>query len=54
MSFKLASKPVFVIKLVLSGILFSTAVNDELVARPLMLGILPSTSVILESKSVFF
>ena len=53
MSFNLASKSVFVIKLVISGILFSTAVNDELVARPLILGILPSTSVILESKSVF-
>ena len=46
MSFNVASKSVFVIKLVISGILFSTAVNDELVARPLILGILPSTSVI--------
>ena len=53
MSFNLASKSVFVIKLVISGILFPTAVNGELVARPLILGILPSTSVILESKSVF-
>ena len=50
--FNLASKSVFVIKLI-SGILFSTAVNDELVVRPLILGILPSTSLILESKSVF-
>ena len=54
MAFNLASKSVFVTKLVISGILFSTAVNDELVARPLILGILSSTSVILESKSVFF
>ena len=52
MFFNLASKSVFVIKLVISGILFSTAVNDKLVAKPLILGILPSTSVILESKSV--
>ena len=54
MFLNLASKSVFVIKLVISGILFLTAVNDELIARPLILGILPSTSVILESKSVFF
>ena len=53
MVFNLASKSVFVIKLVISDILFSAAVNDELVARPLILGILPSTSVILELKSVF-
>ena len=53
MFFNLTSKSVFVIKLLISGILFLTAVNDELVARPLILGILPSTSVILESKSVF-
>ena len=53
MSFNLASKSVFVIKLVISGILFSTAINDELVARPLIFGILPSASVVLESKSVF-
>ena len=51
MSFNLASKSVFVTRLVISGILFSTAVNAELLARPLMLGILPSTSVILELKS---
>ena len=54
MFLNLALKSVFVIKLLISGILFSTAVNDELVARPLILGILPSTSVILESKSIFF
>ena len=48
MSFNLASKSVLVTKLVTSGILLSMAVNDELVARPLILGILPSTSVILE------
>ena len=33
--------------------LFSTAVNTELVAKPITLGILPSTSVILALKSVF-
>ena len=49
MVFNLALKSVFVIKLVISGIFFSTALNDELVARPLVLGILHSTSVILES-----
>ena len=54
MAFNLASRSVFVIRLVTSGILFPTAVNAELVARPLILGILPSTSVILELKSVFF
>ena len=43
MLFNLASKSVFVTKLVTSGILFSTVVNAELVARPLTLGILPST-----------
>ena len=53
MFFNLASKSVFVSKLVTSGILFSTVVNAELVTRPQILGILPSTSVILGSKSVF-
>ena len=53
MPFNLASQSAFVTKLVTSGILFSSAVNAELVARPLILVILPSTSVILESKSVF-
>ena len=37
----------------MSGILFSTAINSELVAKPLILGILFSTSVILELKSAF-
>ena len=54
MSFNLASKSVFVTKLVTSGILFSTVVNAKVVAKPLILGILHSTSVILESKPVFF
>ena len=35
------------------GILFSIVVNAELVANLLILSILPSTSVILELKSVF-
>ena len=48
-----ASKPVVFTKLLTSGILFSTAVNAELVAKPLILAILPSISVTLESKSVF-
>ena len=43
----------FFIKPLTSGILFSTAVNPEVVAKPLILGILPSTSLILELKSVF-
>ena len=38
----------------MSGILFSTAVNAELVAKPVILGILFSISVILEFKSAFF
>ena len=40
-------------KLLTSGILFLTAVNAELVAKPVMLGILPSSSVTLALKSVF-
>ena len=40
-------------KLLTSGILFSTAVNAELVPKPVILGILPSVSVILTLKSVF-
>ena len=40
-------------KLLAPGILFSTAVNAELVAKPLILGILPSISVTLALKSVF-
>ena len=43
MFFNLASKSVFVIKLVISGILFSTTVNA--VAKPLTSGILFSTAV---------
>ena len=45
MFFKLASESVFVIKLVLSGILFSTAVNAEAAAKPLTPGILFSTAI---------
>ena len=48
MAFNSASKSVFVTRLVISGILFSTVVNDELVARPLIFvtpGILFSTAV---------
>ena len=41
-------------KLLTSGILFSAAVNAELVAKPVILGTLPSNSVILAFKSVFF
>ena len=40
-------------KLLTSGILFSTAVNSELVAKQVMLGILPFISVTLVLKSVF-
>ena len=40
-------------KLLTSGILFSTAVNAKLVATSVILGILPSISVILAFKSVF-
>ena len=45
MFFNLASKSVFVIKLVISGILFSTAVNVEAAAKPRISGILFSTAV---------
>ena len=41
-------------KLLTSGILFSAAVNAELVAKPVVVGILFSISVILAFKSVFF
>ena len=44
----------FLTKLMTLGILFSTAVNAELVARPVILGILPSISVILAFKSASF
>ena len=37
----------------MSGISFSTAVNAALIAKPLILSILPSISVILALKSVF-
>ena len=40
-------------KLLASGISFLTAVNGELVAKPVMLGILSSISVILAFKSAF-
>ena len=40
-------------KPLISGILLSATVNAELVAKPLMLGILFYTSVILELKSTF-
>ena len=54
MAFNLASEFVFVTRfLTFVSILFSTAVSAELVARLLILGILFSTSVILELKSVF-
>ena len=41
------SRSVFLTKLLISGILFSTTVNAEFVAKPLILGILPSISVVL-------
>ena len=44
---------VFFTRLLTSGILFSTAVNAELVARPVILTIFPSISVVLAFKSVF-
>ena len=44
---------VFFTKLLTLGILFSTADNAELVAKPPILGILLSISLILEFKSVF-
>ena len=40
-------------KLLTLGILFSTAVNSELVARTVILGNLPSISITLVLKSVF-
>ena len=54
MPFNLASKSVFVTRLVTLGILFSTEVNAKLVTKPVILGILSSISIILASKSVFF
>ena len=41
------SLSVFLIRLLTLGILFSTAVNAVVVAKPVMLVILPSISVIL-------
>ena len=43
----------FLTKLLTFGLLFSTAVNAELVANPVILGILFSISAILAFKSVF-
>ena len=43
---------VFFTKLLTLGILFSTAVNAESVAKPVILGILLSISVVLAFKSV--
>ena len=43
----------FCTKLLTSGILFSTAVDAELVAKPLILGILLSISIILAFYSTF-
>ena len=40
-------------KFLTSGIIFSTAVNAEVVAKPLILGILPSISLTLAFQSVF-
>ena len=54
MSFNLASTSFFVTRLLISGILFSTTVNAKLVARPVILGILSSTSLTLPLKSVIF
>ena len=50
----LTLKFVFIIRLLTSDILFSTAVNSELVAKPVILGILLSILVTLVLKSVFF
>ena len=44
---------IFLTKLLTFAVLFSTAVNAEVVAKPLILGVLPSISVILALKSVF-
>ena len=41
------TKSIFLTKLLRSGILFSTAVNAEIVTRPLILGVLLSISLIL-------
>ena len=44
MAFNLPSKSVFVTRLVISGILFSTAVNADFIAKALISGILFSTA----------
>ena len=44
---------IMITKLLTLGILLSTAVNAELVAKPVILGILLSISVILAFKSAF-
>ena len=50
--FNSVSRFVFFTQLLTSGILFSTKVNSELVARPVILAILPSISVALVLRSV--
>ena len=54
MFYNLVSKSAFAIRLVISDILFSTAVNAEVVAKPLTSGILFSTAVnsVLLAKSL--
>ena len=52
MPFNLASTSFFVTRLLILWILFSTTVNAKLVARPVILGILSSTSLTLLLKSV--
>ena len=49
MFFNSVSRSVFFTKLLTSDILFSTAVNAKLVAKPLIVGILPSVTLVLES-----
>ena len=46
-SITFVSESVFLTKLLILGILFSTAVNAEVVAKPVIPGILPSISLIL-------
>ena len=52
-SVTLVLRYVFLTKVLTSGILFSTAVNAELVAKPRILGILSFNSLILALKFVF-
>ena len=49
MSFAFASYSVFLTRSLTLGILFSTAVRTAVIAKPIILGILPSISVILGS-----